>query len=248
MQMPISLIHFEMCLLSMLGYVALAKTVLHPCLINFFTQIDVFVGGQTPLSRAVRKKGFHNPNRVDWTEVNLDQLRHCIKDGKLKTDAIITMKSLRDAGVVGKKIPHGVKILARGAEYFKHTVHLQVSKCSLKAEEAIERNGGTVRLVYYDKTGLRGLLKPEAYLKKGLMIPEPARYIPAKRRPAYDFPGDTLPDTALGHDNRHFETPERKQPGHPGLPPGTGHIKTRLRSTIVLDYGRKSREAQQPLE
>jgi len=189
----------------------------------------------------VRKKGFHNPSRVEWTPLNLKHLGRCIDEGKIDTSEIVTMKSLRDSGVVGKKIRHGVKVLARGAEDFQHQVHLQVSKCSIEAEKAIEKNGGTVRLVYYDKTGLRALLKPEAYLKKGLMIPEPARHIPPKRMAAYDFIGDTLPETKIELNEEQFAAPTRKQPGHPGLPEGEGHIKNRYNSTIVIDYGKKAR-------
>lgn len=127
---------------------------------------------------------------------------------------------------------------------FKTTTHLnlpliQVSKCSLKAEEAIERNGGSVRLVYYDREGLRGLLKPEAYVKKGLMIPQPARYVPSKLTDAYDFPGDTEVEKDLSQNPKHTQIPVRKQPDHPGLPEGRGHIKSRWKSRILIDYGKK---------
>ena len=180
--------------------------------------------------------------------LNLEKLSQWIRKGKVPTDEIITMKTLRDSGVVGKKVKHGVKVLGRGAASFKHRVHLQVSKCSIEAEKAIERSGGTVRMVYYDKTGLRALLKPHAYVKKGLMIPPPARYVPSKRIDAYDFPGDTQPKTQIDETDRHFQTPKRKEPGHPGLPEGTGHIKTRQARTILIDYGKKARKKRQEEE
>eukprot|EP00210_Caulerpa_lentillifera_P001168 g1124.t1 len=88
----------------------------------------LFAGGQTPLSRAVPKKGFHNPNRVQWVSLNLDRLSTAIETGLLKSNnEIITMKTLRDKGLVGKKIKDGVKILANGSENFHHKVHLQVT-------------------------------------------------------------------------------------------------------------------------
>jgi len=209
---------------------------------SFPNRSDSIPGGQTPLSRAVRKKGFHNPNHVEWTALNLDRLSEGIEKGKVPTDEIITMKTLRDCDVVGKKIRHGVKILSRGSKTFRHRVHLQVSKCSIAAEKAIERNGGSVRLVYYDKTGLRALLKPQSYIKKGWMIPEPARFIPSRLARAYDFPGDTSPDTKIDTDSKRFETPERKKEDAPKLPQGKGHIKTRCNSKTVVDYGRKARK------
>ena len=202
------------------------------------------LGGQTPLSRAVRKKGFHNPSRVIWTVLNLRDLSQSIEAGRIRTDEIITMKTLRDTGVVGKKIKHGIKVLGEGASEFKHRVHLQVSKCSIKAEKAIEENGGTVRFAYYDKEGLKALLKPKVYLRKGWMLPDAPQHIPAKRAAAYDFVGKVLPETRLGASQEHFQPPKRKQEGHPALPAGRGHIKNRYKSRILIDYGKKRKEKE----
>ncbi len=154
------------------------------------------------------------------------------------------MKTLRDSGVIGKKIPDGVKVLGNGTAQFKHCVHLQVSKCSIRAEKAIEQNGGTVRLVYYDKLRLRAMLRPKIYLRRGMMLPEPPLGVPFKRANAYDFVGEVLPETQIEANKQHFELPKRKQEGHPGLPPGKGHIKSRYRTRILIDYGKKGKDKE----
>jgi len=45
----------------------------------------------------------------------------------------------------------------------------------VKAKEAVEAAGGSVRKVHYNKLGLRALLKPEWFAKKGRLLPKPAR-------------------------------------------------------------------------
>lgn len=85
-----------------------------------------FEGGQTPISLRFPKKGFKNPNSVEWTNLNLYHLQESIKKGILDTNEIITMKKLRDTGIVGKKIKHGIKILGHGADKFLiPNLHLQ---------------------------------------------------------------------------------------------------------------------------
>lgn len=52
---------------------------------------------------------------------------------------------------------------------------LQVSRVTVKAKEAVEAAGGSVRKVHYNKLGFKALLKPEWFAKKGRLLPEPAR-------------------------------------------------------------------------
>ncbi|KAK9806273.1 hypothetical protein WJX72_008027 [[Myrmecia] bisecta] len=144
-----------------------------------------FEGGQTPLRLRVPKRGFHNPHRVVWAPLNLYRLRERIAEGRLDPGQVITMKALRDAHAIGKKIDHGVKLLAQGAETFDIPVHIEVSQASERAKAAIEKAGGSVTTVYYNKLGLRALLKPEAFEGKGRLIPKPAR-APVKLASRFD--------------------------------------------------------------
>jgi hypothetical protein len=49
---------------------------------------------------------------VKWDPLNLGQLQRAVEQGRLDAGQIITMKALRDAGIISKKIDHGVKLLA----------------------------------------------------------------------------------------------------------------------------------------
>lgn len=88
----------------------------------------------------------------------------------------------------------------QGASRLRTPVNVQVSQASAAAREAVEKAGGTVTTVYYNKLGIRALLKPESFLKKGRLIPRPARP-PAKLVPRFDslgcLPPDGLPSEAV---------------------------------------------------
>lgn len=155
-----------------------------------------FEGGQTPLRLRVPKRGFHNPNKIVWVPLNLNTLQRWVSDGRLPTEQVVTMKTLRDSGAVGKKVKHGVKVLANGAERFQTPLHLEVSQCSASAREAIEKAGGSVTTVYYNTLGLRALLKPDWFAKKGRLLPRPARP-PPKLAPRFDRVGALPPVTTL---------------------------------------------------
>ncbi len=88
----------------------------------------------------------------------------------------------------------------QGASRLRTPVNVQVSQASAAAREAVEKAGGTVTTVYYNKLGIRALLKPESFLKKGRLIPRPARP-PAKLVRRFDslgcLPPDGLPSEAV---------------------------------------------------
>lgn len=58
---------------------------------------------------------------------------------------------------------------------------LQVSRVTARAKVAVEAAGGSVRKVYYNKLGLKALLKPEWFEKKGRLLPRAARPPPKQR-------------------------------------------------------------------
>lgn len=55
------------------------------------------------------------------------------------------------------------------------SLQIQVSRVTIRAKEAVEAAGGSVRRVYYNKLGFRALLKPEWFEKKGRLLPKAAR-------------------------------------------------------------------------
>ncbi|HSP90855.1 MAG TPA: 50S ribosomal protein L15 [Vicinamibacterales bacterium] len=94
-----------------------------------------FEGGQMPLHRRLPKRGFHNPFRVEYAVVNLDDLAERFAAG-----TVVTPEVLRAARLVTTKQP--IKVLARGEIAVALTVKAQ--KFSEKAAEKIAAAGGSV--------------------------------------------------------------------------------------------------------
>ncbi|CAN6438989.1 unnamed protein product [Victoria cruziana] len=140
-----------------------------------------FEGGQTPLRRRLPKRGFKNPFSLTFQPVGLGKIAKLINAGRIDSSELITMKTLKDTGAIGKQIKDGVRLMGRGAEHIKWPIHLEVSRVTVRAKEAVEAAGGSVRKVYYNELGLRALLKPEWFDKKGRLLPRPARPPPKQR-------------------------------------------------------------------
>lgn len=140
-----------------------------------------FEGGQTPLRRRLPKRGFKNPFSLTFQPVGLGKIAKLINAGKIDSSELITMKTLKDTGAIGKQIQDGVRLMGRGAEQIKWPIHLEVSRVTVRAKAAVEAAGGTVRRVYYNKLGFRALLKPEWFEKKGRLLPRAARPPPKQQ-------------------------------------------------------------------
>ncbi|XP_059648326.1 uncharacterized protein LOC132294474 [Cornus florida] len=134
-----------------------------------------FEGGQTPMRRRMPKRGFKNPFTLHFQPVGLGKIAKFINAGKIDSSELITMKTLKDTGAIGKQIKDGVRLMGRGAEEIKWPIHLEVSRVTVRAKAAVEAAGGSVRRVYYNKLGFRALLKPEWFEKKGRLLPRAAR-------------------------------------------------------------------------
>ena len=95
-----------------------------------------FEGGQMPLQKRVPKFGFTNPNRKEYTGVNLDVLQGLVENKKVKE---ITQAILIENGLVSKN--DLIKILGRGE--LKAKLEVTVHAYSKTAKAAIEAAGGT---------------------------------------------------------------------------------------------------------
>jgi large subunit ribosomal protein L15 len=148
-----------------------------------------FEGGQTPLRRLLPRRGFKNPFSLCFQPITLGKLARYINAGLIDSSELITMKTLKDVGAIGKQIEDGVKLLGgSGAKDIQWPIHVEVSRVTVPAKEAIEAVGGSVRRVHYNRLGLRALLKPEWFEKKGRLLPRAARP-PPKLRPKVDSIG-----------------------------------------------------------
>lgn len=95
-----------------------------------------FEGGQMPLYRRLPKRGFHNPFRVEYQIVNLDQL-----EARFNAGERVDKESLLAKGLI-KDPDRPVKILARGS--LSKALTVVADAYSEKAREAILAAGGTV--------------------------------------------------------------------------------------------------------
>lgn len=97
-----------------------------------------FEGGQTTLARRLPKRGFKNPNAIEYAIVNLVALNQ-FEDG-----STVDVKALQDAKLVGKNMTN-VKILGLGEVTKKLTV--KATKFSKSASSAIEKAGGKAEVI-----------------------------------------------------------------------------------------------------
>ncbi|MBB6129104.1 MULTISPECIES: 50S ribosomal protein L15 [Mucilaginibacter] len=96
-----------------------------------------FEGGQMPLQRRVPKVGFKNPNRVEYTGVNLDVLQGLVEKFSLSA---VDFDTLKEHGLVSRN--DLVKILGRGE--LKAKLEVKAHAFTATAQKAIEAAGGTI--------------------------------------------------------------------------------------------------------
>ena len=96
-----------------------------------------FEGGQMPLQRRVPKVGFKNPNRVEYTGVNLDVLQALTEKYSLSS---VDFDTLKEHGLASRN--DVVKILGRGE--LKAKLEVKAHAFTATAQKAIEAAGGTI--------------------------------------------------------------------------------------------------------
>lgn len=97
-------------------------------------------GGQMPIQRRIPKRGFTNPNRVEYKVLNLGQIDQLVEKYSFTE---ISQDSLYANGIIGKT--DLIKILATGE--LKTKLDFKVNALSEKAKSAIEAAGGTVEII-----------------------------------------------------------------------------------------------------
>ena len=99
-----------------------------------------FEGGQMPLQMRLPKRGFKNPNRIEYKAINLTQLEAWTEKYNMtsfdlnffKTNRIIKKNDL-------------IKILGNGE--VSKSITVEAHAASAKAKEAIESKGGSIQVV-----------------------------------------------------------------------------------------------------
>ncbi len=96
-----------------------------------------FEGGQMPIARRLPKRGFSNPNRVEYQVVNLADL------AAFDVGSVVDLDALRDSGMAARRKP--VKILGSGK--LEHALTVRADAFSKSAVAAIEAAGGKTEVV-----------------------------------------------------------------------------------------------------
>lgn len=96
-----------------------------------------FEGGQMPLHRRTPKRGFHPPNRTEWSVVNLGDLERV-------EGADVDPEILREHGLI-RSSRKPVKILARGE--VDRPLTIRAHAFSATAREKIEAAGGSAHVI-----------------------------------------------------------------------------------------------------
>jgi len=97
-----------------------------------------FEGGQMPLQRRMPKlRGFRNPNRVEYTVINVERFN------EFEPGATVTVDDLRAGG----HVKHRGKVKVLGEGEIDRALTIKAHAFSLGAVEKIKAAGGSVEVV-----------------------------------------------------------------------------------------------------
>ncbi len=97
-----------------------------------------FEGGQMPLQRRMPKlRGFRNPNRVEYTVINVERLN------SFDAGSTVTANDLRDLGLV----KHRGKVKVLGEGDIDRALTIKAHAFSLGAVDKIKAAGGSVEVI-----------------------------------------------------------------------------------------------------
>jgi large subunit ribosomal protein L15 len=97
-------------------------------------------GGQMPIQRRVPKRGFKNPNRIEYKVFNLGQIDQLLEKYNFTE---FSLENLYTNGLINQT--DRIKILGNGE--LKAKLAFKVNAISEKAKQAIETAGGSVEIV-----------------------------------------------------------------------------------------------------
>jgi large subunit ribosomal protein L15 len=106
--------------------------------------IGGFEGGQMPLHRRLPKRGFNKWRPEKFNEINIGALQKAIDDKRLDGSKPMDVASLVAAGVL-RRPKDGLRLLGEGE--IKTKVSITVNHASAKAKAAVEKAGGSVKVI-----------------------------------------------------------------------------------------------------
>ncbi len=106
--------------------------------------IGGFEGGQMPLHRRLPKRGFNKWRRKDFNEINIGALQQAVDAKRLDASKPVDLASLVAAGLL-RRPKDGLRLLGNGE--IKAKLTLTVDHASATAKAAIEKAGGSIKLI-----------------------------------------------------------------------------------------------------
>ncbi len=97
-------------------------------------------GGQMPIQRRIPKRGFKNPDRVEYKVFNIGQVEQLVAKYELKE---FSLETLYVNGLASRT--DRVKLLGNGE--LKTKIAFKINAASEKAKAAVEAAGGSVEIV-----------------------------------------------------------------------------------------------------
>ena len=159
-----------------------------------------FEGGQTRLFKRLPKIGEMKNARfkLDLVPLNVGKIQDYLTMGRLRSsreDGTLTAVDFVNAGMFpASSVKSGIKLLGEGRENVKDKLLIEVSFASASAIEAVERAGGYVTTVHYNKLAIRANLKPgkfherpESMRDEGAVDAEDRYFLPMRARPPPKF-------------------------------------------------------------
>lgn len=142
-----------------------------------------FEGGQTPLWKLFPKRGFYRHQKLELNELKLSKIQNFYEAGRLDflgKDETLTMKHMKDCGLVTGSMKDGVSIL-RDFSNYSVPIKIESTKASGPAIEAITKAGGSFVAKYFSRgLGFRAHHSPDWFVENKGYIPLHAR--PISRR------------------------------------------------------------------
>ncbi|KAG7892894.1 hypothetical protein KL936_001068 [Ogataea polymorpha] len=139
-----------------------------------------FEGGQTPVYKLYPKRGFIRHQKLDLHEVPLIKIQQFHDSGRLKLapGETLTMRKMREIGLITGSLKDGVAILGTGAPVYKLNINIESTKATQTAIEAIESNGGKYTSRYFSRSlGYKVHMSPQRFMRTKGYVPMQAKPI-----------------------------------------------------------------------
>lgn len=112
--------------------------------------------------------------------MNLDRIQDFWDNGRipLARGDTLTIRTMRECGLLTGTLKDGVKLLGNGAELYTVPLNIEATKATNRVMNTIEKLGFKYTSVFHTKLGLQAHINPDQFLlKKG--------YVPLQARPTH---------------------------------------------------------------